>query len=337
MSHPQKFSLSLLASLFIAAPYAKAEPFDGTFTANQACPLYLSKNNLTNPDNLYSQIGSKYTITEINKKPVQWYRINASLNNSSQNLRWISASCGVSDPEVATTDNNSNNLCQQVSGKADSYVLAVSSQAGFCETFGANKGKPECKALDKDSPYRSQFTLHGLWPNQKSCGTNYGYCNSTQKQTNHCDYAPLTLGLVTEFKLKENMPSYKYGSCLERHEWYKHGTCQDKSPDQYYFIATNMVEEINATTLKTYLSNHLGQTVAKSEIYQQFEQVYGQGSSNKIQLICSQGVLTDIYIQLPNLETSNNLDIKSLLATAPNSTSPDKCSSYIKISDFSAN
>ncbi len=65
---------------------------------------------------------------------------------------------------------------------ADSYVLALSSQAGFCETYGFEAGRPECLHLTKDSYAATHLTLHGLWPNKDLCGTYYGYCGWSRRR-----------------------------------------------------------------------------------------------------------------------------------------------------------
>ncbi len=59
---------------------------------------------------------------------------------------------------------------------ADSHVLALSSQSGFCQTYGFEAGKPECLKLSKTSYQARHLTLHGLWPKLNSCGQRYGFC-----------------------------------------------------------------------------------------------------------------------------------------------------------------
>ncbi|WP_231138773.1 ribonuclease T2 family protein [Francisella orientalis] len=108
---------------------------------------------------------------------------------------------------------------------ADSYVLALSWQSAFCETYGFSAGKQECKNLPVDSAAAKSFSLHGFWPNQDTCGTNYGFCGA-QKQSNFCNYAPLNLDDKTVELLRRVMPGYNDSSCLQHHAWYKHGTCQ---------------------------------------------------------------------------------------------------------------
>lgn len=82
--------------------------------------------------------------------------------------------------------------CDVSAGKSDSNVLALSSQPGFCQTYGYEVGKPECNHLSKNSYQATHFTLHGLWPTQSSCGQAYGFCGVKQR-LDHCDYEPVEL------------------------------------------------------------------------------------------------------------------------------------------------
>src|SRR5690606_35070211 len=108
-----------------------------------------------------------YKLKEINKNPPDWLRIEIPERHSD--LRWVSATCGVYE----YTERNTGN-CDSRAGMADSYVLALSSQSGFCETYGYEAGKPECRKLSVESYQANHLTLHGLWPNQESCGLHYG-------------------------------------------------------------------------------------------------------------------------------------------------------------------
>ena len=56
--------------------------------------------------------------------------------------------------------------------------------------------------------------------------------------------------------LGEIMPSVAEGSCLDRHEWYKHGTCQtDWNADQYFDTAVRLVKEFNDKGVADFLTS----------------------------------------------------------------------------------
>ncbi|MGL5743130.1 MAG: ribonuclease T2 family protein [Legionella sp.] len=109
-----------------------------------------------------------------------------------------------------------SDVCDTHAGMSDSYVLALRLQPGFCQTYGYEAGKTECRNLPSNSYQAKHLTLHGLWPNQNACGQRYGFCGVEQK-TNHCAYSPLELSSQVSALLKKVMPSFFYGSCLERH------------------------------------------------------------------------------------------------------------------------
>ncbi len=325
---------------FVTISSANAVNFSGELKANKECPLYISKNTGSNPDGIKSIIGMSYKIKEANVLPAIWYRVevpNAQVNK----LRWVEAVCGEvitdntdvdqgNDANVVTPVTPNQNTCS-VSGNANSYVLALSMQAAFCKTSGTNK--PECLNLTANSPYTKQLSLHGLWPNQNACGTNYGFCNNTQKKQSHCDYPPLALNSQTEIMLKQYMASMQYGSCLERHEWYKHGTCQNRTPDNYYSLAINLTKQINETDLGSYIAKNIGQSITAVDFNKHFDEALGVDSSKKVQLICNNGLLTDLYIELPNLDDNNESSIKKLLSLAKNAKTKT-CPDTFKLSDF---
>lgn len=231
---------------------------------------------------------------------------------------------------------NALETCDLHPGKADSYVFALSLQPGFCETSGYKQGKPECTNLKTDSIYRKEFSLHGLWPNQTACGTNYGFCSDTQQQTNFCDYAPLQLDWNVASALKNVMASYAYGSCLERHEWNKHGSCQLRRQDDYFTLAVVLVSQINDSSFKDYVIYNMGQTVSLASLQSFFDKSFGVGASKKVQFICTGGILTDLYINMPNLDKETSKNFVDLVNKADNN-QPNKCSDMVKLSNFYVN
>ena len=312
--------------LLICSPLYASNPVNGTFEAKEVCPAYISKNSKSNPDNLTVQPNQHYELKEINKIPPDWVRIE--LTGSQHSLRWVNASCGVTE----YTEKNTN-TCNNNPGMADSYVLALSSQAGFCETYGYEAGKPECKKLPKSSYQANHLTLHGLWPNQNACGQNYGFCDAAPR-SNHCAYSPLTFAADVAENLKKFMPSYYYGSCLERHEWYKHGSCQVLSPDSYFSLAMRLTVEADKSIFGQYLTEHNGQVVKLAQIKQSLSDSFGKNNVGKVYIGCKNGVLVDIFFQLPALIPATE-PLEALINKAPDYQYKDSCPNNVIISSFS--
>jgi ribonuclease T2 len=201
-----------------------------------------------------------------------------------------------------------------ITNEADSYVFAVSWQPAFCEN---KPEKPECRITDPKAYQATHFTLHGLWPNKTSCGTNYGFCGSVKiPPRDFCEYPAVELSKTVYDKLAEVMPSASSGSCLERHEWYKHGTCQSRAADQYYSQAVDLVRQFNDSGISKFMSEHIGQQVSLNEFRTVLNQSLGEGASKHAKLGCKNGLLVDIYLSLPaDLKAGSNL--KDLLPKAP--------------------
>lgn len=319
-----KFINLFLVAFSAFSIHAQAIPVSNLeFHATKNCPAYLSKNNQTNPNSLTTQPLKVYQVREINKPAPDWLRIEMAEEHT---LRWVNAECGFTQQ-----NGQAGKTCDSV-GTADSYVLALSSQAGFCETYGYEAGKPECRYLSKDSYQANHLTLHGLWPNMDVCGQHYGFCGVRQL-SNHCDYDPVPFSASVSDGLKKLMPSFAHGSCLERHEWNKHGSCQILSADDYFALAMRLTSEVDQSSFGTYLTQHQGQVVKLSELRKVIAQSFGATNSEKVYLGCKNGVLVDVYFSLPALLPSTD-SLTTLINNAPNNHSRDMCGPNIIISHF---
>lgn len=273
----------------------------GTMTASHECAAFVSKNKRTNPDHVQLEIGKSYPVFEANQ-PVDpsWFRVRVQNANPAE--RWVSKDCGTSNVQIGGRENPVNSGQCQTAGLEDSYKLALSWQPAFCET---HRDKPECRVKDGKAYQASNFTLHGLWPNKKSCGTHYGFCGEVRsKPGDFCDYPALSLITDVRNELEQVMPSAKAGSCLQRHEWHKHGTCQTKwSIDDYHEMTINLVRQFNESGVAYFISRNIGKQVSEADFFKKIDSTLGDNAHKRIQLNCKSGNLVDIYVNLP-------LDIK---------------------------
>ncbi|MFC3909793.1 ribonuclease T [Legionella dresdenensis] len=316
-----------LFAFFCTLPLHAAN-VSGTFDAKQVCPAYLSKNQKTNPDNLTILPQTSYQLKEINRtRDPDWFRI--VIGDGQYPLRWVSAECG-----EAIYDSSQGGGCQQSAGLADSYVLALSLQPAFCETYGYEAGKAECRDLPVESYQASHLVLHGLWPNQNACGQHYGFCG-VSSQAHHCDYPPLPLSDQVGAKLKVLMPSYAHGSCLERHEWNKHGSCQILSADDYFTLAMRLTSEADSTPFGVYLHQHVGERIPRAQLQEKINESFGAQNARKIYLGCKNGMLVEVYIQLPPLIPAAE-SLTALVDKAPEANRYQGCPAMVGISDFTS-
>lgn len=307
---------------------ALAMPASGDFVAQKSCALYQSKNKQTNPDGLYTQQGQTYAIAEYLGSVAQptWFRVITNATNSPK--RWLAANCGKVANFKATprAHNQDNNGQCRIAHRQNSYVLALSWQKGFCRFGGRHKA--ECKALTRNPQLTAanEFSLHGLWPNKASCNLNYGYCGKIKvKPDNFCQYPALDLSSEMRSQLEQVMPSAAHGSCLQRHEYWKHGACMTDTPDQYFKQAIALTNEANTSQfVRQFIQQNKGNKVSRHKWNQAFDNSFGKDSHLKVKLICQRAILTEIQLSLP-LELNQTLtDLLSHAAPIGKGTCPEK-------------
>lgn len=296
----------------------------GEFAANKECGAYQSIRKKTNPDGMRLEIGERYPVFEVNVSPSPtWYHIR--IDEAVPPDRWVYFECGAADVaaaenHVGPTGSNTNaapgapqNPCH-TAGLEDSYVLALSWQPAFCES---HKEKPECSVADPQSYQARNFTLHGLWPNKAGCGANYGFCGQYKaKLDSFCAYDEVPVQPDMLEKLGQFMPSAAHGSCLQRHEWYKHGTCQTKwNADAYFDTAIRLLEEFNNAGMAKFMTDNLGTQVTTDAFFNAVDTAFGENAHRRLEISCTGGKLVDIYLHLP-LDISENASLGNLMQQA---------------------
>lgn len=189
-------------------------------------------------------------------------------------------------------------------GEFDSFVLSLQWSAAFCET---RPNLPECGDRDPDRFSARNLTLHGLWP-EKSGDTahKYGYCG-VDDATRALDRAPTwcrlpALGLTraTSARLASVMPAA--ASCLDKHEWIKHGTCSGFSSEDYFVRSAELVEHIAGTAFGRFLAANAGRAVTADALLAAFERDFGAGSRSLVKLTCVKArgasLLVDVRLKL---------------------------------------
>ena len=184
----------------------------------------------------------------------------------------------------------------------DHYVLALNWQPAFCEY---NTAKPECGALDEDDFAATNLTLHGLWPNAAD-GDHPFYCSVTanDRRTDEtgdwCALPAPGTDQATQAALTEAMPGSR--SCLDRHEWIKHGTCTGLGGDAYFDTSLHLLREVEATELANLLRASIGREVSRRDLLQAWERDFGPGTAKALEIVCrrdgSRGLLTELRLAL---------------------------------------
>ena len=260
-------------------------PATGEFTSTKTCQAYQSIRRKTNPGGIRIEVGKSYPIMELNVSPgTTWYRLR--IKNASPAERWVYFECGnvkatgQGDTASSPEREHSEDQCQ-TAGLGNSYVFALSWQPAYCER---HKNKPECGVTDPQSYQANNFTLHGLWPNKESCGINYGFCGKYKSgQRPFCRYDPVPMQNATREALARVMPGSSHDSCLQRHEWYKHGTCQvEWDADVYYDTAIRLLKDFNESGISAFMTNNIGKTVTTRSFFEAVDTAFGEGSHRRM-------------------------------------------------------
>ena len=178
---------------------------------------------------------------------------------------------------------------QSVVGDFDEYALALSWEPAFCE---GKPAAPECQSQRPDRFDASNLALHGLWPNKDGDSAHtYGYCGvgaaeqALDRPPTWCRLPEPAVSAATRVDLNTAMPGAT--SCLDRHEWSKHGTCSGMTADDYFAYASALVQQVAATGFGRYLTANAGKTVDASEVVAAFERSFGASSGTKLTLNCT--------------------------------------------------
>lgn len=276
-----RINVVLLGLLLPLALWATV-PFTANIEAIQECPAYHSIKKASNPNNLYLKKGTLYPVVAKNRPDASHYLI---IINDSR--RWVEVGCGELSDQKAKMP--------KTTSRGREFLLALSWQNAFCEGY---RSKKECKTQTPSRYDATHFVLHGLWPQPK----NNAYCGvSTKDKTldhhHRWDMLPNPhLNHHTYKELKKVMPAVV--SNLHRHEWIKHGSCYGSNAQKYFEDSIQLTNLINNSKVGQLFTSHIGKTLRLSKVQQVFEQEFGQGSGDKIQLRCKNGMIVELWINL---------------------------------------
>jgi ribonuclease T2 len=206
----------------------------------------------------------------------------------------------------------------------DSYLLALTWQPGFCAAE-AHIASAECKLAPKDKP---RLVLHGLWPDWDVNGDgkrNAGddFCIPGEDNRNSMlaldkgdwlKLPPVKLSEASSSDLAVAMPGTATG--LDRHEWWKHGTCSSLKPDDYFAIAIALMRQVERGSLARLIVDQAGQTVERKKVLDAFEADFGPKSARALSLDCDNGALQEIRIRLKRATVTEGLTAETLAMPA---------------------
>jgi ribonuclease T2 len=208
----------------------------------------------------------------------------------------------------------------------DSYLLALTWQPGFCADRAA---QAECRIAAKDKP---RLVLHGLWPDwdvngdgHRDAGDDFCISGESDRKSvmaldggNWLKLPAVKLSVASAHDLELAMPGTTVG--LDRHEWWKHGTCSDLKAEDYFTTAIVLLREVERGSLARLLVDQAGGTLARKRLLEAFETDFGKGSAKALMLDCEKSnggtALQEIRIRMKRSGVTQGLTADSLAVPA---------------------
>lgn len=308
----------------------QAATLDAWLVAEEPCPATISIKRGDNPDGVFLVPGERYRVVGANRAAPTHYRLRFEETDPKE--RWIGIECGrllgtgeaeqgeEGDPGVppllqsnARPSEPETDRGSRRTSMAEQYVLAASWQPAFCEQ---RPTRPECRDQTQERVDARHFSLHGLWPQPIS----NSYCGVTQREREGSmagDWRrlpALSLESGLRARLDAAMPGTR--SYLHRHQWVKHGSCYGDDPEVYFRDALDLLDQLNASGVRTLFDTHIGQRLRASQIQAAFDTAFGRGAGERVRLKCSQGLIEELRIGLKG-PIEPGADLGRLILAAP--------------------
>lgn len=264
-------------------------------TASKVCEATNNIKATKNSGNILTANGVKYKI--LDRKIDSLYIQIPSANPSG---RWVKKECFLTSGTIPHAVTKKPIVPTSEQPLAKQSLLSLSWHDGFCET---HRNQSECKRGLFDNKEYS-FVLHGLWPQPK----NLAYCGVDKKivgmDKNKQWKSMPDIGLSTASinDLTVVMPAVQ--SSLQNHEWYKHGTCSGMNSTQYFQKASGYVTQFNSSKVAQYINNNRGKIVTLNNIKSLMNSSFGVNSGEKIDMVCNNGILSEIRLNLGGNDSS---------------------------------
>ncbi len=315
--------------IFLSWVVASNSAFAASFTATQVCDAN-KKLTSDNPGQVQTQVGKTYSLINKNKEPPTHLQIKVP-GAPVTDLRWVPIDCGtVSDqaPVKPTARTEQPALENSIEN-----ILAASWQTTFCAT-NAGKSKVECQKQRVGMPHTTQFSIHGLWPDDLDDRQQFPcYCNSGEPKscrTKQKRESRVQIEKATWEQLQTLMPGVQSG--LHLHEWTKHGSCYENflsgegkgsDPTEYFADTLLLVQQLNDSKVADLFRSRLGQTIELAELKRVFNEQFGHGAGERVFMNCSRidgdAYISELWIGLGG-EINADSQLGELMLAAPPTT-----------------
>ncbi len=262
----------------------------------QTCGLFNNLKHTQNRGNVHLRMDRSYEMIRHHKGQ---YLIK--VEGATPTQRWVDDDCLSLRPLRGTplyTKAKEPTKTERVSTRSpvsSQNLLALSWQNAFCET---HRYKKECKRGVGALFQKSNFTLHGLWPQPRSreyCGIDKRFVIADRHKQWHRLPEP-KLSAKTKEALARVMPGV-YGN-LHRHEWVKHGSCYGTDAERYFSDAIALTKAVRNSEVARFFQQNQGKRVTIETVRDLFDRAFGNGSGSRVELRCNRGLITEIWLHL---------------------------------------
>jgi ribonuclease T2 len=301
---------ALPLSTAIAGPAWTFEPMDGCFVATAVCPAVRSISSASNPGGIVTEVDRAYELLGANRANEPSH-LQIRITAADPRDRWVEIGCG---DVVAACDLSDSPSRPPEESTSAGYVLAASWQPAFCQT---HRTKTECQAQTQERFDSAHFALHGLWPQPRDnvyCGVDRVQ-RAASEAGRWSDLPPLELTDATRADLDLVMPGTQ--SQLERHEWTKHGTCYGDTAEEYFVESLQLMNQLNASPVRVLFADRIGEIVTAAELRAAFDQAFGAGAGERVEMACSGGLITELHIHVDGAITETTRFAELIAAADP--------------------
>ncbi|SNY92549.1 ribonuclease T2 [Cohaesibacter sp. ES.047] len=330
-----KYYVSGLAVVLAAAlcvGNAQAEvKMSASFVATKACEAN-RKLTSDNPGGMKTNPGSVYRLLSKNKQDATHYRIVLP-DAPAPKERWVAKSCGiltVQPQDGPSSPDTPTHVTTTVEPDSIENQLAASWEPAFCATK-TGQSKAECQSQTADRPDATQFSIHGLWPDDLDDREQFPcFCDGSGPKSckgGESNRTPVAIDPAIMKRLAVTMPGVQ--SDLQYHEWHKHGTCyedflstadRESDPDEYFEETLSLIDQLNASAVGTLFKARLGEVVTRQEIETALDESFGEGASERVNIECKkvdgENVISQLFIGLGGA-ISKDSDLGGLMLASP--------------------
>ncbi|MCJ8052412.1 ribonuclease [Shinella curvata] len=163
-------------------------------------------------------------------------------------------------------------------------VLSVSWQPGYCAARPKSRG---CADFAATSTAAKQFSLLSRFQARKSyCGIDAAIRQKARKGK-WTDLPDIALASGTKDRLLAAMPAAKFG--LDRQQWLRSGSCVAASAEAYYSRSLDLLDQLNASPVRTLFTGKAGAVVTLTEVRAAFDTAFGPDAGTRVRLACRKG------------------------------------------------